>query len=146
MNDQKSLGKGATEGFKASKKGGKAMNKRVEHHLEGWQTRPPDNQGLLECVNFHQPSESSGRREWRPPSQEASLSKQQSETERGWLGIPVMYDEDDDDAHALPLHLLHRSVTELVPWLEGGLEEHKCSIYELPLVELAEQSANVGRW
>lgn len=75
------------------------------------------------------------------PSQEASLSKQQSATQRGRLGIPVMY---DDDAHALKRHLLHRSMTELVRWLEGGLKQHTRSIYELLLAEFAEQSANVG--
>lgn len=48
-----------------------------------------------------------------PPPQEASLSKQQSESQRGWLGIPVMCD-DDDDAHVLKRHLLHTSVTALV--------------------------------
>lgn len=35
IHQQKILDKGATEEYKASDKGGKALNKHVEHHLEG---------------------------------------------------------------------------------------------------------------
>lgn len=72
-------------------------------------------------MNFHQPSESSGKREWRPPHRKPP-----------WVNSSLKHRGVD-----LGL-LLRMTMTGLVRWPEGGLKQ-------LLSEELAEQSANAVR-